>query len=230
MSAVKREPNSRLDRAFVVGVAMGLADREGLEAVTIRRLASELGVTPMALYWHFEDKQALLDALSDQLWNEARERAAHDVGDVSLDEWTKLRHMTHVLVEVFREHPTMSMWAPTRVTECEAGLTFTEWALELLARVGFDPERASAMARYLLGSAVMLVGNQPGLAIPDLALRDEMMRAKAAKLLTLSPERYPHIVAATNFLVACDAPDRYYDLGVDLVIAGLRAATVGVAN
>ena len=230
MSAVKREPNSRLDRAFVVGVAMSLADREGLEAVTIRRLASELSVTPMALYWHFEDKQALLDALSDQLWIDARDRAAGVACDGALDEWAKLRHLTHVLVEVFREHPTMSMWAPTRVTECEAGLTFTEWALDLLARVGFDPERASAMARYLLGSAVMIVGNQPGLAIPDAALREEMMRAKAAKLLTLSPERYPHIVAATNFLTACDAPERYYDLGVELVIGGLRAAGAGATR
>lgn len=227
---MKREPNSRLDRAFVVGVAMSLADREGLEAVTIRRLASELSVTPMALYWHFEDKQALLDALSDQLWIDARDRAAGVACDGALDEWAKLRHLTHVLVEVFREHPTMSMWAPTRVTECEAGLTFTEWALDLLARVGFDPERASAMARYLLGSAVMIVGNQPGLAIPDAALREEMMRAKAAKLLTLSPERYPHIVAATNFLTACDAPERYYDLGVELVIGGLRAAGAGATR
>ncbi len=227
---MKREPNSRLDREFVVGVAMSLADREGLEAVTIRRLASELSVTPMALYWHFEDKQALLDALSDQLWNEARDRVTPEAHDEDLDEWAKLRRMTQVLVEVFREHPTLSMWAPMRVTECEAGLTFTEWALDLLERVGFDPERASAMARYLLGSAVMLVGNQPGLAIPDAALREEMMRAKAAKLLTLSPERYPHIVAATNFLTACDAPERYYDLGVDLVIGGLRAAGTSVSR
>ena len=55
----------------MVGIAIRLADEEGLEALTIRRLAKELHVTPTALYWHFTDKQALLDALADQLWDDA---------------------------------------------------------------------------------------------------------------------------------------------------------------
>ena len=75
MGAVKRDSKSRLDRDLVIRTAMGVADTEGLDAVTIRRLASELGVTPMALYWHFEDKQALLDALSDELWVDALRRS-----------------------------------------------------------------------------------------------------------------------------------------------------------
>ena len=180
----------------------------------------------MALYWHFEDKQALLDALSDQLWITARERAREHAIDESLDEWTRLRMMIHVLVGVFREHPTLAMWAPFRVTECEAGLVVTEWALDLLGRVGFDPERAAEIARYLLGAAVMLVGNQPGLAIPDAEVRDEMMRSKQARLLSLPPERYPHLLAASPYLVACDAPERFYDLGVDLIVGGMRSVTL----
>ncbi|MFL5761300.1 MAG: TetR/AcrR family transcriptional regulator [Thermomicrobiales bacterium] len=40
--------------------ALAIADSEGLQAVTIRRVAKELGVTPMALYWHFKDKNELL--------------------------------------------------------------------------------------------------------------------------------------------------------------------------
>ena len=44
----------------MVGRAIALADAEGLDALTIRRLAQELGVTPMALYWHFRNKEELL--------------------------------------------------------------------------------------------------------------------------------------------------------------------------
>ena len=49
---------------------LALADAEGLDAVTVRRLAAELGVTPMALYWHFRSKDDLLAGLADSVWAE----------------------------------------------------------------------------------------------------------------------------------------------------------------
>src|SRR3954471_12241210 len=56
-----------LSRDVVADRALALADSEGLEAVTIRRLATELGVTPMALYWHFRTKEDLLAGLADRV-------------------------------------------------------------------------------------------------------------------------------------------------------------------
>lgn len=52
----------------VVEGALALADAEGLEAVTIRRLAKELGVTPMALYWHFSSKGELLEGMAARIF------------------------------------------------------------------------------------------------------------------------------------------------------------------
>ena len=49
---------------------MQLADSAGLDALTIRKLAHELGVTPMALYWHFRSKDELLDGLAERVWSE----------------------------------------------------------------------------------------------------------------------------------------------------------------
>src|SRR5690348_12640763 len=49
----------KLSKAAVAERALRLGDEEGVEAVTIRRLAQELGVTPMALYWHFKNKDDL---------------------------------------------------------------------------------------------------------------------------------------------------------------------------
>ena len=59
---------TRLSKEVVVERGLALADAEGLDALTIRRLATELGVTPMALYWHFRNKEELLAALGDQVW------------------------------------------------------------------------------------------------------------------------------------------------------------------
>src|ERR687895_2992833 len=54
----------------VVEGALALADSEGLGAVTIRRLAKKLGVTPMALYWHFRSKDELLDGMAARIFEE----------------------------------------------------------------------------------------------------------------------------------------------------------------
>lgn len=54
-----------LDRQRVVAAAIALADREGLDAVSMRRLAAELDVTPMALYNHVANREDLVDAMVD---------------------------------------------------------------------------------------------------------------------------------------------------------------------
>src|SRR6201987_4268065 len=70
---------SRLSKATVVERALALADAGGLEAITIRRLAQELGVTPMALYWHFKNKDELLLGLTDHVMADVRaDRSATD--------------------------------------------------------------------------------------------------------------------------------------------------------
>src|SRR5712671_3885715 len=86
---------ARLSKSAVVGRALALADAEGLDALTVRRLAQELGVTPMALYWHFRSKEELLSGLADRFWSEI---------DTDVDEaapWpAQLRALLESLVEV----------------------------------------------------------------------------------------------------------------------------------
>src|SRR5271165_7308013 len=65
-----RYPLHSLTKRAVVDRALELADAHGLDALTIRKLATELGVTPMALYWHFRSKEELLGGLVDRVWGE----------------------------------------------------------------------------------------------------------------------------------------------------------------
>lgn len=211
---------TRLDRSAVVATALRLADAEGLEAVTVRRLAKELGVTPTALYWHVADKQALLDALVDQLWAEADAAVDHRVGP---DPWKGLRQVLEALVAVFGSHPALAPLAPARILDCEPGLAITERSLELLSRAGFDAERAADAARFLLCVALMLVSSGPGTGFADEDERDRVMRQKRAALLTLPPGRYPSVSGSAEHLLGCDTtPGDYVRYGIDLVLAGLR--------
>src|SRR5262249_28787387 len=64
------KPRPRLSRGRVLEVAIGQADSRGLEAVSMRTLAEELGVAPMALYRHIAGKEDLIDAMVDIVFGE----------------------------------------------------------------------------------------------------------------------------------------------------------------
>src|SRR6516162_9394886 len=91
---------TRLTRAAVVDRALRLADADGMDALTIRKLAGELGVTPMALYWHFRSKDELLEGLAERVWSEI---------DIAVDRsapWpAQLRGLLESLLQVLRAHP-----------------------------------------------------------------------------------------------------------------------------
>src|SRR3954463_11592146 len=91
-----------LSRNVVADRALTLADSEGLEAVTIRRLATELGVTPMALYWHFRTKEDLLAGLADRVLDDM-------VVPQSTGDWvTDMRAALGALVTAMRPHPQVA--------------------------------------------------------------------------------------------------------------------------
>ncbi len=226
MTAKNASPTrTKLDRGVVVDAALGVADAEGLEAVTIRRLARELAVTPMALYWHFKDKGALLAAMADRMWDETQ--AALDAASVlgGADPTSVgIRQILDALLGAMRQHqPAVAGLMPTRVVECASGLSVTERTLGLLAERGFDPPRAALLARYILCSAVMLVECQPGVEIVQPAERAEIQRRKKIALASLPPEIYPNTVAAADHLSNCDSPEAYFGEGIELVIGGVRS-------
>jgi TetR/AcrR family transcriptional regulator, tetracycline repressor protein len=223
-TAAEEAGKTRLSKAAVVDRALALSDAEGLDALTIRRLATELGVTPMALYWHFRSKEELLGGLVERVWSEI---------DTNVDEaadWSQqLRGLLESLLRVLREHPS----APTLLLRgeklnSEAALAATETTLGVLRRAGFDPQRAAAIARSGLWTALMLVMSEPGFE-PGMSEADraEMQRRNRVRLALLPPDRYPHLVEAAVPLTACDDPDLHYRLGADMFIAGVQAVAGG---
>jgi AcrR family transcriptional regulator len=218
-----RRTPSKLDRDNVVGAALVIAENEGLEAISLRRLADQFGVTPMALYWHFEDKEALLGALADRLWADTADSLRGSLEDLanSEDEWAQLRATLTTLVEVMRRHPAVADLMPGRVMETDAGLEVTEATLGYLARRGFSSEQAVEIARFVLSSAVMMVTSQPGIKIPEPDERAETQRRKQVALASLDLGRYPHIVASAHALTDFEKSD--VAVACDVIVAGVSA-------
>ncbi|HXW88779.1 MAG TPA: TetR family transcriptional regulator [Streptosporangiaceae bacterium] len=216
----------RLSKAAVVERGLALGDAEGLEAVTIRRLAAELGVTPMALYWHFRNKDELLTGLADAVWAEL------DLRLDPRDDWpVQLRGLLESLVGVLRRHPSASqLLIGSEKRTSDAAMLASETALGVLDRGGFDAEYSAAIVRNALFTGVMLAMSEPGFepGRPE-AERVERMRQFQVRLALLPPDRFPMLVAAAGPMTACDNPDFHYRVGIDLFIAGVRALSQQVA-
>jgi len=209
----------RLSRSLVLDRALALADAEGLEAVSIRRLSQELGVTPMALYWHFKSKEDLLTGLADRVVQEV---------DLSVDRSLPWLEQVRTLAESFlatlRRHPSACALLTDREPEGESSLVAQEVVLDVFRRAGFSPEEAAQLLRHAIRSLYSLVGGEP-YAVPAVGQKEkeEMQRRARLFLESLPIDRYPRLVEAARPLSSCDDPDGYYAFGLDLLLAGIQA-------
>jgi len=208
----------RLSKRTVTESALKLADADGLDALTIRKLAEHLGVTPMALYWHFRSKEDLLEGVAEQVWGEI---------DVNVDPdapwWAQLQGLLESLVEVLRAHSAAAQLLLEHEKRNEAALRATEAALEILLGAGFDAVHAAEIARSTLWTGITLVMSDAGYH-PELSdeERAEWNRRSQVELAMLPAARYPHLVQCAEPMANCE-PEFHYRLGVELFIAGVRA-------
>ena len=214
------EERTRLSRETVVDGALALAGAEGRDGLTIRRLATHLGVTPMALYWHFKNKEELLDALADRLWS---------LVDTDVDPsrpWPeRLRALMESLVSVLDAHSEVAPLVMTaRLESAHACFDTMEVALEVLIEGGFTPPEASAICRHGLRTATALAIGDPDLK-PQLTSAEtaERVRQKRIAIETLPAERYPRLIEAAASFATIEDPKAYFDFGIDLFVAGVEA-------
>ena len=209
---------ARLSKRAVVDRALKLADTDGLDALTIRKLAQDLGVTPMALYWHFRSKEDLLEGMAEQVWGEIEVNV-----DPSVPWWTQLQGGLESLLRVLRAHPSAPQLLLEHEKRNEAALGATESALAILRDAGFDPEHAAEIARSTLWTGITLVMSEAGYR-PELSdeERAEWNRRSQLELAMLPAARYPHLIECAAPMANCDL-DFHYRLGVEMFIAGVRA-------
>jgi TetR/AcrR family tetracycline transcriptional repressor len=210
----------RLSKAAVAERALRLGDTEGLEAITIRRLAQELGVTPMALYWHFKNKDELLLGVVDHVLADVR--ADRSAGDP----WQQqLRAMVEVLIKVMRAHPGLpDLLTSVDKSRADSFTRATNDALALLTAGGFTVEEGYWVASHLMHGAIGLVAAQPDCPAnvpPDQTV--EWRRQRRLQLERLPADRFPMLVAFAATFAEEPNLERYYAFGVDLMMSGVEA-------
>lgn len=147
----------------VVDAALQLADEGGIQAVSIRRIAAALEVTPMAIYRHVRDKAHLLDLLAERLLGQLALKPA----DAST--WQEaLRGVAESLLAVVQAHPA-APFLLTRPFESAAALAISETMLATLDRAGFGRVESVRLMQVLTG---MILGPAIHRATYALAWRD----------------------------------------------------------
>lgn len=210
-----------MDRALQIG------NEEGLEAVSLRRLATDLEVTPMALYRHFRDKQDLVNAMTEKVlegldikaglrpsmsWSDRLRRAM-----TTFKEEMDARPLAMRLSIEYSGEGPREFWG------------MTEDLLAILMGAGFRRRRAMVLIRVisnLLSGYLLLVQQGQGLEAQLGPRQVELLRKRFELVqLSLPADQFPILVAGARDMaeVWLSHPDRWWRDTVDLLIFGLEA-------
>ena len=209
-----RQRRSPLTRERVLKAAVRLADREGLNAVSMRRLGTELGIEAMSLYTHVRDKDDLLDGMVELV---IREIPIHRDG---ADWKASLRTTIHSARHVILRH----LWAPrvieTRNDPGPSGLRYYDAVMGILREGGFSLEMTHH-AIHLFGSR--LLGFTQDLFDDSPDVSPDAMKAMAAAVADSHPYVAEMALGATHegALGGCD-DDVEFAFGLDLILDGLE--------
>jgi AcrR family transcriptional regulator len=206
-----REP---LTRARVIEAALRVMDQEGLEAVSMRRVAREVGVEAMSLYHHVEDKEDLLDGICELVM------AEFDFPE-RVDDWAEnCRRGARAWRRLLQAHPAvMRLFAEQRgpVRSIDS-MRPMEFALEILRGAGLsDRDTAQAFhafGGYIQGFVMMELGSIAGGS-------DEEHMKMHAELAAAMPGEFPALQAVSKYFAECE-PDEQFEFGLELLIRGLE--------
>jgi AcrR family transcriptional regulator len=199
----------------VIEAAMRVMDEEGLESVSMRRVAREVGVEAMSLYHHVEDKEDLLDGICELVM------AQFDFPD-RVDDWAEnCRRGARAWRRLLQAHPAvMRLFAEQRgpVRSIDS-MRPMEFALEILRGAGLsDRDTAQAFhafGGYIQGFVMMELGSIAGGS-------DEEHMKMHAELAAAMPGEFPALQAVSKYFAECE-PDEQFEFGLELLIRGLEA-------
>jgi AcrR family transcriptional regulator len=211
----------RLTRERIVDAALAVMDAEGLDAVSMRRVAREAGVEAMSLYHHVRDKDDLLHALCDRVMSSYDfpsadgpwEERCRDAGRA----WRQLLHAHPDMMRLFAETHGPALTSPEWMRPAE-------FALGLLRESGLSDrdtvQAFHAFGGYIQGFVMMEGGSIKG--AHDEEAHERMLEA-------LPPESFPVLSEVGRYFSECSA-DEQFEFGLDLMIRGVLAQVADRAN
>lgn len=217
----KEENRPSLDRPTVVQTALELLNRVGLEGLTTRGLAAELGVKSPALYWHFQNKQELLDAMADAMVSGAGMGPPHP-GE-TWQEWLGRRARAY-RASLLAYRDSAQIVTQARQLSPATVQSFNE-ELQSMVDLGFDPVQAlrtiTALTNYVDG----------------FILKEQNLRQPAAKKSSLpgsTPERRSEAGASPLLVAIARGGSPYseesFEYGLRALIEGCAALNPGLKS
>jgi len=217
----------RLSRAGVVESALEIGTAEGLEAVTLRRLAADLGVTPMALYRHFRDKQDLINAMAEAVLADMDVT----VGFEPSMSWSA--RIRHAMANYKQQTDARPLALPLSIAYTGDGppafWKMLEDLLGILLDAGFPRRQAIVLIRTisnLLAGYLLLLRQDvvPGAARPDEREVALIRKRFELVLLGLPSEGFANLAASADDVaeIWLSDPDRWWEDTVDLLTFGLE--------
>ncbi|MBF2014161.1 MAG: TetR/AcrR family transcriptional regulator [Rivularia sp. T60_A2020_040] len=205
-------PQLPLSRERVLDAALSMADREGIEALSMRKLAQELGVKAMSLYNHVTNKDDILDGIVDIVISEI-ERP-----DLGLDWKIAMRRRSISAHAVLLCHPWMITTMVSRVNKGAAMLHYVDATLGCLNEAGFSLE----MADYAWNA---IDSHIYGFTLQELNFPFEPgeYAQKAKNYISLIPvNRYPYLNQLAHYVMEGRYNGVYdFEFGLDLILDGL---------
>ena len=221
------EPAERvhLSEERVLRAAVALADREGLEGLTMRKLADELGAGAMSLYYYFPNKDELLDGMIDIVFDEI-EPPSTDV------DWkTAMRRRAISTREALNRHRWAVGQMEGRANPGPASARLHEAVLACLRQAGFSIENTihaySVQDAYIYGFALQ----EKSLPFEDAEGSTEMAVATTEQVADLAAE-FPYLAEVVVGHVATVGYDfaSEFDFGLDVILDGLERLRDSAAN
>lgn len=212
----------RLSRELVVESAIALADEHGIESISMRRLATQLGVDPMSLYRYVRDKDDLLAAMADAV--------VVAIGAVPPGgQWAqRMRRLILAARAQMLLHPWCVRVIEDRADPTPAGLVHMNAVVGVLLDGGFTLELAHH-ALHVLGSRVLGFSQDLFNDAPDVRPAPEVAVAQAAMWAQSLPYLAELAVAASHegALGGCD-DDEEFAFSLDLILDGLERRRAAV--
>lgn len=211
----QQEPRTPLTRERVLGAAINLADRDGIESLSMRKLGQEVGVEAMSLYNHVQNKEDILNGMVDVVFSEI------DLPSDGADWSVAMRQRAISARQALLRHPWALGLMESRVQPGPATLRHHNSVLRNLRTAGFSIEMA-AHAYSVLDSYIY------GFTMNELSLpfdNSEKVAEVAGNILRESPMgAYPHLAEMAiehAMKPGYDYGDEF-EFGLDLILEGLK--------
>ena len=209
----------QLTRERVVAEALTIIAEQGVQALTMRRLAARLEVVPGALYHHVRNKQQLHDLVLDNVLAEV---------DLHLDSspgWTdQLKVVAHRLRQVLEDHSGVADILKTRDPLGPHSLALAEAFLGPLQAAGFTDREAGLAFFLLVDYTIGFAVGSTSTSVNEQRVRDPATRTQLHQFFrSLPPDRFPALVALGEH-VWVDNRDERFTAGLQMLVDGLEHA------